>query len=173
MENDNNTPELELDENQNQEGQEDNHSDDTQDQNQSKEEEKDWKAEALKWKAIADRNKDKKPETKARKSNELTQSDVIAIIKNNVDEEDIPEIADFAKLKGITFSEALKSSIVKNILREKQEERSVAEATHTGASRKGATKVSDETLLANARAGKMPDNEADMKRLIEARKRFK
>jgi hypothetical protein len=108
-----------------------------------------------------------------KKSNELSQTDVIAIIKNNVDEEDIPDVADFAKLKGISIAEALKTPIIKTILKEKQEERSVAEATHTGVSRKGASKVSDETLIANARAGKMPETEADMKRLIEARKRFK
>ena len=173
MENDNQTPEVELDENQINE--------EVIETEEQEVEETDWKqealkqkAEALKYKAILERNKNKKPEVKpTKKSEELSQSDVIAIIKNNVNEEDIPEVADYARLKGITVSEALKTPIVKTILKDKEEQRNVAEATHTGATRKGASKVSDETLIANARAGKMPENEADMMRLIEARKRFK
>lgn len=61
MLNDENTPDLEQDENESQEGQE--NQNDNQDQNQNKQESnddgKDWKAEALKYKAILDRNKNK------------------------------------------------------------------------------------------------------------------
>lgn len=74
MKNDEYTPELEQDENQNQEGQEQEETQE-QDQNQndkSQEDATDWKAEALKYKAILDRNKNK-PEHKepSKKSDEL------------------------------------------------------------------------------------------------------
>ncbi len=72
MINDNQTPDLEQDVNETQEGQEESEQE-TEDQTIPQEDDKDWKAEALKYKAILDRNKDKKSETKssAKKSNEL------------------------------------------------------------------------------------------------------
>lgn len=62
---DENTPDLEQDENETQEGQEqdENQEQDQDQKDESQEDKTDWKAEALKYKAILDRNKDK-PRTK-------------------------------------------------------------------------------------------------------------
>lgn len=103
----------------------------------------------------------------------LAQTDVFALIKADVAEEDIPEIVDYAKLKGISVSAALKTNVVKTILAEKQEERNTAKATNTSKAKGSSSKVSDEDLLANARKGIMPDNDADLARLIRARKGYK
>lgn len=117
--------------------------------------------------------KKSKPETKLEPKNDatvdtskLSQTDVIAIIKNNVPEEDIEEIADYAKLKKITFAEALKTTVVKTLLSDKAEQRRVAEGTSTGAGKRGNAKLSDEALLADAEAGKFPEKDEDIQRLV-------
>ena len=76
---------------------------------------------------------------------------------------------DYAKLKGISVSEALKSSVVKTILAEKQEERKTANATSTGNARRGSTKLNPSQLLEKANKGEMPDSDEDLDALIKAR----
>lgn len=74
MTNDENTPDLEQDATNSQDEQENNQEDESQTQKpEDSQDETDWKAEALKYKAILDRNKNKKSETKesAKKSNGL------------------------------------------------------------------------------------------------------
>ena len=90
MENDNQTPEVELDENQiDEEGQEETQEEETQDQSNSEEDNRDWKADALKYKAILDRNKNKKPaEQKVNKSNDLDYGQKAFLVANGVKESD-------------------------------------------------------------------------------------
>lgn len=95
----------------------------------------------------------------------LSQSELIAIIKSNVPEEDIDEVKDFAKLKKISIQEALRSPLLKSVLEEKAEQRAVANGTSTNGSNRGNAKVSDEKLLSDASKGILPESDADMKRL--------
>lgn len=141
----------------------------------------DWKAEALKYKEIADNQKiraekiekkfketkDSPKETQTSNSN-LSSMDIIALTKANIETEDIEEVIDYAKFKGISISEALKSSVVKATLQERAEQRNVALATNTGGAKRGSAKISDETLLANARKGILPESDADIDRLMKA-----
>src|SRR5690606_10314539 len=65
----------------------------------------------------------KKPATPASEQtapsqDNLSQKDMFALIKADVHEDDISEVADYAKLKGITVAEALKAPVVKTILSE-------------------------------------------------------
>lgn len=87
MINDETTPELEQDVNENQEEEEtkDETKEETSNQTEStsKEEDKDWKAEALKYKAILDRNKNKKPENKASKQSDEFGYDIKAFLSAN------------------------------------------------------------------------------------------
>ena len=111
---------------------------------------------------------------KAAKQEELSTRDVFVLVKNNVAEEDIQDVVDYAKMKKITVADALKSSFVKSILKDKEQERQTASATSTGASRRTVSKVSDETILSKASSkGELPDSDDDMARLIKARKGLK
>ena len=109
--------------------------------------------------------------TPKKESSEFSQSDLYALIKNDVAEEDIPEVADYAKLKGITVSEALKSTMVKTLLRTKSEERLSAEASNTGPAKRGSTKNSEDTLLSKAKNGELPNSDEDIMRLVIARRK--
>lgn len=89
MENDKDTLELEQDDTQIQDEQENNQeTDETQTQNQddTEEDDTDWKAEALKYKAILDRNKNKKPDTKepSKKSNDLDYGQKAYLTANGI-----------------------------------------------------------------------------------------
>lgn len=112
-------------------------------------------------------------ETKVKSNSELSPLDIIAISKANIETEDIEDVLEFAKFKGISVSEALKSSTVRSILNEKTEQRNVALATNTGGAKRGSGKLSDDTLLANAQKGNLPESDADINRLIQLQMRRK
>lgn len=102
-------------------------------------------------------------------SSDLSTKDTIALMNAKVHEDDIDEIVDFAKFKGMSVSDALKNDVVKTILSTKTEQRTVAEATNTGTSRRSSAKVSDESLVANASAGKLPESDDEIERLLRAK----
>lgn len=97
----------------------------------------------------------------------LKPEDVITIMRNNVHEDDIAEIADYAKHKNISIGEALKLNIVKTILADNAEKRKTAEGSNTDAGRRGNSKLSDEVLLSNASKGIMPTTTEDIQRLTK------
>ena len=101
---------------------------------------------------------------------ELSTFDIIAVTKADLDEEGLKEVMDFAKYKGISVSEALKSPVIKATLAEKEENKRVAEASNTSGGRRGSSKMSDEALLINAEKGIMPDSDADIARLLKLRR---
>jgi len=116
------------------------------------------------------KSKESKSESTPKNDNELSQTDLIALIKADVAEEDISEVLSFAKLKNISASEALKSTIVKTILAEKSEERKTANATNTSNSRKGASRKDSTTILDEARrSGTIPESDEELNKLIQAR----
>lgn len=106
-------------------------------------------------------------------TNDITTVDMYSLLEAKVPQEDISEIKEFATLKRVSISEALKSPVVKALLQEKAEQRNVANATYTGNARRTIQTVSEEVLMANASKGKLPDNDADLLRLVKARKGFK
>ena len=118
----------------------------------------------------------KKPEKEnitPKTDDSLSQTDLIAVLKADISEEDISEVTDYAKLKKISVAEALKSSVVKAILSEKKEERKTAEATSTGVTRRGSTKPSSSQLMENAEKGIMPESDEELDILVKARKGLK
>jgi len=86
------------------------------------------------------------------------------------EQEDIEEITKLAKGFGITVSEALNDSVIKAKMDERIEKRNTAQASNTSGGRRSSAKVSDATLLANASKGIMPTSDADLERLIRAKK---
>lgn len=97
----------------------------------------------------------------------LTVYDTIALMNAKVTEaEDIKEVEEYARFKGVSVSEALKSGVIKTILADKAEERKTAQATNTGKARVGSSTLPDEVVLKNASLGKLPD---DPSALVNAR----
>lgn len=137
-------------------------------------------AEAREWKAKAQNTQapqTPKPaeSTPSEKQDGISAMDAMALMGAKVTEkEDIEEVVEYARFKGVPISEALKSSTVKTILAEKAEQRATSEATNTSSGRRGTTKPSVETILANASKGNLPENPDDLADAwIEAKKKSK
>lgn len=96
---------------------------------------------------------------------QMSQTDMIAIVRANVPDEDITEVVEYATFKKISVAEALKTSFIKGILEEKAENRRVEEGTNTGTNKRNSGALTDEMLLNNARKGIMPESDEDIRRL--------
>lgn len=100
----------------------------------------------------------------------LTTSDILAITRAQINEEDLDEVLEYAKFKKTSVSEALKSSILRATLAEKSEERTSAQAVNTGGGRRANNgAISDERLMADAAKGMLPDSDADIARIARLR----
>lgn len=100
---------------------------------------------------------------------DLTPTDIYALLKADVEEEDFQEVVDYAHLKGISVKDALKSSVVQGIIAEKKEERRTAEATATGNKRSRPKPPTGDELLHKARTtGELPDREEDLQELVSS-----
>ena len=100
---------------------------------------------------------------------DLTPTDIYALLKADVEEEDFQEVVDYAHLKGISVKDALKSSVVQGIIAEKKEERKTAEATATGNKRSRPKPPTGDELLHKARTtGELPDREEDLQELVSS-----
>lgn len=146
----------------------------------------DYKAEFEKAKQIAENQKVRAEKAEAKlktntstgrgetsKMDGFSPMDLIAITKANLDEEALKEAMDYAKYKKISVAEAIKSPAVKATIQLIEENRRVSEASNTGSARRGSSKISDESLIENARKGILPESDADMKRLVSIRKNYR
>lgn len=84
--------------------------------------------------------------------------------ENELTDEELQEIEEFASIKKITLSEAVKSPVVKRIIEDAKEIKRSRELTSTGNSRVGSAKISDTQLLAKANSGK-PLSDEELTRL--------
>ncbi len=112
------------------------------------------------------KSKVKKPEAKA-ESTELTQHDLYALMANKVHEDDIDEVVAYARLKNIPVKDALKSNVVKTILRESEEVRQTASVSNTKTSRKAPQERTADQILQKIQKGELPDNPEDMVKAFE------
>ncbi len=103
---------------------------------------------------------------------ELSSKDLYAMIDSKVPQEDVDEVVRASKALGISIPEALKSNIVKSILSDSADKRKTADVTNTENVRMGQTKTTDDELLANAKKGELPENDADIERLIVAQSKI-
>lgn len=106
----------------------------------------------------------KKAEVKTEEG--LSQSDIITLAKSDVHEDDISEVLEYAKLKNVSVKDALKSSVVKAIIRDNKESRKTAEVTNTGTTRKASPKTDPDALIQMARKGELPDDPADIQKMF-------
>lgn len=99
----------------------------------------------------------------------LTVKDGFALAKANVNDEDIDDVLEYASFKKISVADALKSPVVKNMLAEKEEFRTSQNVSTTATARRASPKVTDDTILENARNGKLDDSEDSIRALFRAR----
>ena len=99
----------------------------------------------------------------------MSTTDLYALMNAKVAEEDIQEVQEYASFKRISVAEALKSPALKSILALAKEERDVAGATNTGPTRRQVSTQTSDSLLEDATKGKLPDSDAGLTRLAEAR----
>ena len=99
---------------------------------------------------------------------EMSTKDVLYLAKADIHEEDMEEVTSLAKAM---FGGDVKKAheYLKPRFAVKAEERKTAEATHTGTARRGSVKVTDEALLASAKAGKIPESDEEIERLVRAK----
>ncbi len=110
----------------------------------------------------------KKPASNV-KAQELSQTDTYTLLRNNIHEDDVKDVVDYARLRGISISEAIKSPLVKSIISENESKRTTSKVASKGnEGRRGSYRVPVEVLLSNARKGIYPDNDADLDRLVDA-----
>lgn len=96
--------------------------------------------------------------------------DYVAFKNANIHEDDVDDVLEYAKFKKISVGDALKSSIMRASLKEKEELRNTAQATNTGKTRTGKTSASGDSLLEKAsKTGEIPDSDEAMNALLEAR----
>lgn len=101
--------------------------------------------------------------------NDFSPKDYLALSQAGVPADDLDEVTDFAKYKGITIAEALKTSYIQTTLKEKSEERTTANATNTKTGRRGVSRASGRELLKEFdKKGKIPDSDADLDAMLEA-----
>lgn len=104
------------------------------------------------------------------KKNDLSTTDLYALMNAKVPESDIDQVRDYAQLKGISVSEALKTTFVKSLLSESEEIRRSAEVTTTGNRRAPTGKMSDEAFLKKIAVDGPPEpGTPEAERLFEIR----
>lgn len=99
-------------------------------------------------------------------SEALSVKDQVFLAKADIHEDDLDEVLDRAKSKRISIQEAYKQ--VKPLLDARAEERKTATAANVRNVRQGASKVTDDVLLSNASAGKLPESDDEIARLVKA-----
>lgn len=101
------------------------------------------------------------------KKDGLSENDVIYIAKADIHEDDVNEVVSYAKKMGVGVKEAHK--FYGPILKERAEIRKTAEATNTGTSKRSPTKPSDDDLLSKASNNELPEDDAEIERLMKAK----
>jgi len=89
-------------------------------------------------------------------SNEgMSLKDIRAL--QDVNDEDVDEVIEYAKFKGVSIAEAKKTSVIQNILRDKEEVRKTANATNTSGSKRNAKDISADQIVSAGLEGKEVD----------------
>ena len=117
--------------------------------------------------------KSAKEKKESKSDSTLSTSDLLAVMKANVHDDDMERVERFAKSEGVSVRDALKNPELKAILDLREEQRSTAAAANVSNVRRGSTKVSDEVLIQNASNGKLPEDEDGIARLVAAKMKQK
>lgn len=99
----------------------------------------------------------------------LSAGDIQAITNAKIRPEDMDRVEWFARANDISLREALEDPEMKAILALREERRATAVATNVENVRRGAVKMTDDTLVQNARFGKLPTSDDQIEQLISAK----
>ena len=80
----------------------------------------------------------------------------------DIHEDDIQDVIDWAKFKQISIADAKKSDHIKTLLKEHDEQRKTAQATNTEPARRGSSQVSDEEIASKAEKGEVPEDPEEL-----------
>lgn len=170
MINDEETREDELDENQNDDAQDDQN--DNQEQNQSDhEDDKDWKAEALKYKAILDRNKGKSNEKATTKPSGVDYGVKALLVAQGLKGNDEMELAyTFAKNTGKDIGEVADSKYFQQELEEFREMKATQNASIRSKGKTSNVAQNDVDYWLAKPFGELPDDFELRKKVVAARR---
>jgi predicted XRE-type DNA-binding protein len=101
----------------------------------------------------------------------LNQKDFLYVAKADIHEDDIDEVLNYASKNGISVKEA--HEYLKPILNVHAEQRMTASAANVGSAKRSSSKTPDDVILSKAAKGELPENDADLERLIKLRKGIK
>ena len=96
----------------------------------------------------------------------LSTKDVLYLARADIHEDDMNDVLEWSKFKGISVSEAHKA--LKGTLDVRAEERKTAAISNTGGSRV-TSQTTGATLLQKAKQGILPEKDEDIEKLVEAR----
>ena len=114
----------------------------------------------------------KKPAEELSNSN-LSSSDLLAVMKANVHEDDMERVERFARSEGQSIKDALKNPELTAILNLREESRTTASVANVTNSRRGSTKLSAEAMINNASKGKLPEDDDGIEALVAAKRKLK
>jgi hypothetical protein len=97
-----------------------------------------------------------KPEKETPKNDNLSLKDIRAL--QDVDDEDVDEVLNFAKFKGISVAEAKASPVIQTLLKTNVETRKTAQATQVKNSGRSSSKTNDEKVLEDFSNGIAPED---------------
>lgn len=100
-------------------------------------------------------------QTPEKQGGEISLKDQYALLQAQVPVQDVDEVIKAAKLLGKSIPDALNDGLVKARLSQLAEERTTAAATSTGAAKRVAPRVTDETLVQKAVSGNPYDMDPD------------
>ena len=124
MQNDEYTPDVELEENQNNEAEADTNAEATEDTENSI----DWKAEAAKWRAIAKRNEQKQKPAPVKKQEATISRDEVVLLAQGYDEKEIEYLNILSKGKGVSLKEAVQDELFVAFIEKREAEKKSAKA---------------------------------------------
>lgn len=173
MENDEKTAELDQQDTQNQEGNDDTSNEDNQNQDQTKsstEDKTDWKAEALKYKAILDRNKGKNQPTRepSKKSDKLDYGQKAFLLSSGIKADEFDFVNSELKQFNGELDGLITNPYFKSRLDEHRQEKTTDKATPSGTKR--ATQSSQDTVEYWIAKGELPDDFELRKKVVRARR---
>lgn len=102
---------------------------------------------------------------------ELSQKDILYLAKADIHEADVDEVIKYAKDNNVSMQKA--HEYLKPVLAVKAEQRKSADVSNTGPARRSPTAPTGTQLLDRAAKGDLPENDADIDKLIDARMRQK
>ncbi len=111
-----------------------------------------------------------KAEVTAEKQADVSVKDQYALLQAQVPADDIDEVLAYAKFKGISVAEALKTTVVKATLAERAEQRKTAQVANTSASKRTTARQTDEQILEKGYEADNPEALAEARHNLKRKK---